>query len=109
MPGILAQPPLSAAHCVGLGVVTSIDPARQILFVATPVPQSQLQHVNTLLKGQIDLPVLMRRDNARKAAYSVKAQLGDTPYYVLGSVSAEGSGGTQMKARKNLERNSNRQ
>jgi hypothetical protein len=38
-----APPHAEGAHCVGLGVVTHIDPQRQVLFVATPAPPELLQ------------------------------------------------------------------
>lgn len=41
-PGILAQAPAATAgaHCVGLGIVSRIDPRTQEIFVVTPVPHA---------------------------------------------------------------------
>jgi hypothetical protein len=73
---------------------------RKVFYVLTPTPLALLSRVNTLLKGELELPALMRRYDARSSA----SEEGTSPYFVQGSVAAEGSGGGQMKARNNLER-----
>lgn len=43
--------------CYGLGIVRSIDLARQLCYVLTPVDSSILQKVNIICKGRITLPL----------------------------------------------------
>ena len=46
------------------GIVKAVDMARRVFYISTPVPQEQLQHVNILLQGRVEIPVplLMVRD-----------------------------------------------
>jgi len=47
----------SRQHCVGLGIIRSIDPASGKLYIITPVPQDILSHVNLIIRGSnYDLP-----------------------------------------------------
>jgi hypothetical protein len=66
----------------------------------------QLAQVNTLLKGSIEVPALMRSYDAAIAMQQQRKSAAGcvTPYYVLGAVASEGLGGGAMKARNNLER-----
>ena len=73
----------------------------------------QLAQVNTLIKGSIEVPALMRSYDAAIATQQWQKNHGSnrrapggsvTPYYVLGAVASEGLGGGAMKARNNLER-----
>lgn len=43
-------------HCVGLGIVRSIDTMKGVLYLITPVPLEILEKVDLLLQGFIDLP-----------------------------------------------------
>ena len=72
LPGLLAQapPPQSGAHCVGLGIVSRVDVAEQQLFVLTPVPLEVLEQVNTLLKGTMEIPALMRSYDDATGVYA---------------------------------------
>lgn len=66
--------------------------------------------MNTLVKGSIEIPALMRsydaailQQNAQHAADAGTASEASsassiTPYYVLGAVASEGLGGGAMKA-----------
>lgn len=63
-PGILAQPPPhcfdahssssgstrvpATTHCVGLGIVSRIDPATKQIFVITPIPHAAVRNAETL-------------------------------------------------------------
>lgn len=72
--------------------------------------------MNTLLKGSIEVPALMRSYDAAIAMQQWQKQKQSptghacggsvTPYYVLGAVASEGVGGGAMKSRNNLERGS---
>uniref|UniRef100_A0A7S2RSR7 NOL9 C-terminal domain-containing protein n=1 Tax=Eucampia antarctica TaxID=49252 RepID=A0A7S2RSR7_9STRA len=43
-------------ECIGLGIVRSIDLQQRIFYILTPIPPNQLQRVNILVGGQIQLP-----------------------------------------------------
>lgn len=43
-------------HCVGLGIVRSIDTLKRVLYLITPVPLDSLEKVDLLLQGFIELP-----------------------------------------------------
>ncbi|CAM9271585.1 unnamed protein product [Choristocarpus tenellus] len=60
-PVCLAEAPL--APCVGLGLVRSIDPVRQLLYLLSPEPLSSLRRVNVLVKGSLHLPAEMLYDS----------------------------------------------
>ena len=65
--------------------------------------------MNTLVKGSIELPALMRSYDAAVAMQQwqqekQRSSASGSPYYVLGAVASEGLGGGAMKARSNLER-----
>ena len=86
LPGLLAQapPPRSGAHCVGLGIVSRVDVAEQQLFVLTPVPLEVLEQVNTLLKGTVEIPALMRSYDDATGVYAPPASM-LVLSYVLGA------------------------
>lgn len=46
------------------GIVKAVDMTRGVLYISTPVPREQLQHVDVLLQGRVEIPVplLMVRD-----------------------------------------------
>jgi hypothetical protein len=46
------------------GIVKAVDMTRGVFYISTPVPQEQLQQVNILLQGRVEIPVplLMVRD-----------------------------------------------
>ncbi|KAI5683583.1 hypothetical protein M9H77_04811 [Catharanthus roseus] len=46
----------SFPHCVGLGLVRSIDTLKGILYIITPVPHNSLEKVDLLLQGYIQIP-----------------------------------------------------
>ncbi|XP_076340828.1 polynucleotide 5'-hydroxyl-kinase NOL9 [Tachypleus tridentatus] len=43
-------------ECFGFGVVRAIDPVNKTFFIITPEPLSRLQKVNALLRGSVNLP-----------------------------------------------------
>lgn len=47
------------AECIGLGIVRNVDPVRKVLYVLTPLPLDTLQRVNTLLKGNLEIPAAL--------------------------------------------------
>ena len=42
-----------------LGIVRNIDPVRRVLYVLTPLSIDDLQQVNTLLKGNLEIPAAL--------------------------------------------------
>ena len=44
--------------CVA-GIVRNVDPVRKVLYVLTPLPLDTLQRVNTLLKGNLEIPAAL--------------------------------------------------
>lgn len=86
--GLVAGVEPRGAHCLGLGIVRSIDPQRGLLFVLTPVDAGRLKRVTTLVRGNIHVPTTM---------------LGDAgPYLVLDSET--GGGAREMRSRNSLQR-----
>lgn len=79
----LAETPL--APCVGLGIVRSVDVQKQVLYVLTPEPLEVLRQVSVLVKGSLQLPMMMLYD-PRWCSH---------PYY-----SSEAVGGEVIKPRK---------
>lgn len=43
------------AFCAG--IVKAVDMKRGVYYISTPVPQEQLQHVDILLQGRVEIPV----------------------------------------------------
>lgn len=79
----LAETPL--APCVGLGIVRSVDVQKRVLYVLTPEPLEVLRQVSVLVKGSLQLPMMMLYD-PRWCSH---------PYF-----SSEAVGGEVIKPRK---------
>lgn len=45
--------------CAIIGIVRNIDPVKRLLYVLTPQTLDTLRHVNTLLKGNLEIPAAM--------------------------------------------------
>ncbi|KAL6065833.1 Polynucleotide 5'-hydroxyl-kinase grc3, variant 2 [Balamuthia mandrillaris] len=56
-PTFLTTIPL--ANCLGLGIVRGIDPDKHLFYVSTPIPLTRLEQVNTLLRGELQVPTFM--------------------------------------------------
>ena len=67
--------------------------AKQLLIVS-PLSPRDIKHVNTLLKGTIELEA---------SNFDASGSVGEAPFFVAGSVSNE-LGGTTMRSRRNLQR-----
>jgi polynucleotide 5'-kinase involved in rRNA processing len=91
--GILLPRPAPACECVGLGLVRSVDVQRGDLFVLTPVPQRLLSTVNTLLRGNIEVPIAMLQPTVLTDA---------SPYLTTQALRAAGA--NTMKSRNNIIR-----
>lgn len=81
------------AHCLGLGIIRSIDVENESFYILTPLAPSLLQHVDLVLKGSLCLPGVALQ----------QAHLDSTPYLLSGIVSTA-SGASKMKSRNNLAR-----
>ena len=53
-PLFLSSTPI--CECVGLGLIRAIDPDQCVYYIVTPLPLEQLARVNTILKGNVELP-----------------------------------------------------
>jgi len=53
-PHFLSSTPI--CDCVGYGLIRAIDPDQRCYYIVTPVPPEQLMQVNTILKGNVELP-----------------------------------------------------
>jgi hypothetical protein len=83
------------AECVGLGLIATIDRERAEFVVVTPLEDAApLQRVNLLLRGGLDLPPLLRVDEAQAAP----------PYTSSSVLTDDTSGAGAMLSRKNLKR-----
>ncbi|XP_078342508.1 uncharacterized protein LOC144628299 [Oculina patagonica] len=83
-------------ECIGLGIVRNIDPVNRLLYVLTPLSLDTLRQVNTLLKGNLEIP----------AAILLSAKQGNAPY-VSTEFSYELRGAGARKVRYNLMRRKN--
>lgn len=79
--------------CFGFGLVRAVDAQRQVLYVLTDVPEEQLQQVDTLVVGKLDLP-----DKLQATQQFV------TPYQGLYCLTSTATGAGVIKSRNNLLR-----
>ena len=84
-------------RCVGLGLVRSIDRAREIFYILTPVESDQLKDVNVLVGCTVDLPVEFWFRGAHAEAF---------PYQSFSTPAASAVGAEPMKSRNNIGRKS---
>lgn len=56
-PFFFANNPIT--ECIGLGIIRNIDPLKRVLYVLTPLSLDALQRVNTLLKGNLEIPAAL--------------------------------------------------
>ncbi|CAM8919212.1 unnamed protein product [Rhodiola kirilowii] len=59
----------TSPHCVGLGIVRSIDTIKQLLYVLTPLPPSMVGKVDLLLQGFIQIPKCLLQVDGRVSPY----------------------------------------
>lgn len=85
-------------HCVGLGIIRSIDRERKLFFVLTPVHQSILSSVTVFVGGSIGLPLelVFRGTNADSF-----------PFISEHSLATPSLGGDVMKSRNHGGRKKN--
>eukprot|EP00164_Ancoracysta_twista_P019594 GFYU01034543.1.p1 GENE.GFYU01034543.1~~GFYU01034543.1.p1 ORF type:complete len:489 (-),score=115.43 GFYU01034543.1:153-1412(-) len=83
----------NALECVGLGIVRTIDPVARTFYVVTPVPLSDLEQVNVLVKGTMDIPIPLTYQG-----------YGGDLYVSCDNVKGDKTGSTVMKSRNNLAR-----
>mmetsp|Transcript_46493 Transcript_46493/g.93199 ORF Transcript_46493/g.93199 Transcript_46493/m.93199 type:complete len:190 (-) Transcript_46493:24-593(-) len=84
-----------AAEAVGLGVVRAVDPASRTLYLLTPLPLEQLQRVDVIVRGKLELPL---------QALNYHPESGRTPYLVVESLQVASTGSSTMKSRSNILR-----
>ena len=85
-----------ANNCVGLGIVRSIDWKSQLLYILTPVEASALPQVDTLVGGNLPLPLsfVFRGVHAESFPYQSMAD----------STESSALGVDPMKSRNNIGR-----
>ena len=93
-PSFLLSTPI--CNCVGLGIIRAIDPDNHLFHIITPLPLSSLKEVNTIMKGNIELPTLSLLEGGVMNA----------PYLCSNSLSTnDGSGAAPMnKKRQDIQR-----
>jgi polynucleotide 5'-kinase involved in rRNA processing len=69
--------PSADSRCLGLGVVRSVDPSRQLLYIVTPVEPKLLAQCNLLARGIDTIPLSMMSFVDRSSSSS---SLVNTPY-----------------------------
>lgn len=84
----------AASMCLGIGLVRSVDPDKQMLYVLTPTPLNLLEKATTLEVGKLDLPLALLQTSTFMS-----------PYISIWSITADGTGAGAMKARNTLLRN----
>jgi polynucleotide 5'-hydroxyl-kinase GRC3/NOL9 len=79
--------------CHGMGIVRSVAPDANLLYLVTPIPEKSLSLVNCLVIGKLDLPSNLLQTNGLKS-----------PYLAIHGLSADGTAAGQGKSRNNLQR-----
>lgn len=80
-------------HCVGLGLIRSVDLELGVFYVLTDVDMESLQNVNLFLHGRIELPSTL-----------LQAKGLTSPYICQHTLTAEGTGSVAIRSRGNLLR-----
>ncbi|KAI8905493.1 hypothetical protein EDD86DRAFT_211599 [Gorgonomyces haynaldii] len=66
------QLPMSMEHhCLGLGLIRSIDPETQVFHILTPIHPQDLNDVNLIVKASIDTPIsfYLKHQSSERAPY----------------------------------------
>eukprot|EP01126_Amoeba_proteus_P040038 TRINITY_DN4248_c0_g1_i5.p1 TRINITY_DN4248_c0_g1~~TRINITY_DN4248_c0_g1_i5.p1 ORF type:complete len:276 (-),score=54.43 TRINITY_DN4248_c0_g1_i5:208-1035(-) len=91
---VLSPNIMSHGRCMGLGLVKSIDSVAKCFIIVTPVPPSELEFVNTLVMGQIEVPTPML----------LKEMSPNTPYLSSDCLSSITAGARPHSSRLFVER-----
>lgn len=83
------------SECLGLGLVRAVDGPQQELYVLTDLSEQQLQRVDMLQLGKLELPDRM-----------LECKAFASPYQGLFCLSSTATGAGQIKSRNNLLRSS---
>jgi hypothetical protein len=75
-------------NCMGLGIIRGIDPQSECFYILTPLPTKELEKVNLLIRGTLELP---------SALYSNGFGRAHVPYTTF--MMAEGIGSAALKNR----------
>ncbi len=90
-PGGLPQQPLRP--CLGVGLVRAVDARRGLAYLLADLREEELQGVEVLQVGRLELPPSLLQCGALQS-----------PYLALGCLAAGASGAGTIKARNNLQR-----
>lgn len=95
-----------SSHCVGLGVVHSINRSSSTLYVLTSLSPELLATCNALVKGDVELPVWGFLDHRNSdddgVANGADGRRDSLPFLVFGRTDAVG--GDRRRSRRNLMR-----
>lgn len=95
----------STTTCYGLGIIRSIDPKQHRIYILTSLSKKMLQHVNSIVKGDLELPIDCMLDDRRSARYGIAGvPWRKVPYLTEDTV--QGMGGGVARIRRNLMRKS---
>eukprot|EP00879_Flechtneria_rotunda_P025087 GHRR01026634.1.p1 GENE.GHRR01026634.1~~GHRR01026634.1.p1 ORF type:complete len:274 (-),score=92.87 GHRR01026634.1:95-916(-) len=82
-------------HCLGIGLIRAIDARKELLYLLTELPEEQLQQVDTLVVGKLELPDKLQA-----------TQQFASPYQGLYCLTSTATGAGMLKSRNNLLRTS---
>lgn len=82
--------------CIGLGLIRSIDRAKRLFYILTPIESWRLKHVNILVGGTIEMPTEFWFRGVQSEAF---------PYQTLAPPNSA-IGAEPMKSRNNIGRRS---
>ena len=85
-------------ECLGLGIVRSIDWAKRLFYILTPVDPEQLHNVKALVGGNLQLPLQFYFRGVSAESF---------PYLNCSPNNAAALGTDPMKSRNNITRRSN--
>lgn len=97
-------------HCVGLGLIRAIDNKTQSAHIVTPLSATELDNVNALTKGDIEIPTVMMVDYTTEGGAEDTGLAGvewkKVPYLEHGENLNTGVGHGRRKVRRNVMRRS---
>jgi len=93
-----ARPPLERGTCVGLGMVRGVDVQKKCVYVITPVAADIVQHVNCVMRGNLEIPTLAMLPTSTITPSFMP------PYLPMTTLSSSGFGTRHMTSRHNIQR-----
>lgn len=94
-------PPPSESSCVALALIRACTPALELQLL-TPLPASHLAQVNTLIKGELELPNCAMLDGDEDGVAGTSWE--SVPFFEAGPVPRGAVGMAKRRFRRNLQR-----